>query len=131
MNLRFHGLGREMENERLVVQAAQTGELSSAIGWIIGIVTSVFSVLLSLIWKKHNEEIVNLKEAFSKIDTALGKKVDSDLFNKTEDRLRTGMIDLHSKIETSSSEIHRRIDQAERDASQRHIDLLNALRERR
>jgi hypothetical protein len=104
----------------LIEQAAADGIVGSAIGWIV----TLLGGLIGLIWRKHNAEIHEIKKA-------LARKLDAELFDKTEDRLRTGIIDLHKKVEEATSDLYHKIDENERSATNRHIELLNAMRERR
>lgn len=109
-----------MEKESLVVQAAQTGELSGAIGWVVGVVVSILTALVGLVWRKHNEEIDDLKK---RIDTMTLR---SD-FDKHEERMRDAVIALHAKVEAASAELRNSIAANEHAATSRHIELLTAL----
>ena len=113
-----------MDKEQLVVQAAQTGELGTAIGWLIGIATSVLTALIGLIWRKHNEEIDELKK---RIDT-MTLRTD---FDKHEERMRDSVIALHAKLEATSTELRNTISANEHAATTRHIELLTALGNRK
>lgn len=122
----------------LIEQAATEGYLTQALAYLIGVIGSLATLLAGVLWKNHNNDIAGLKAGLSKLSSdvkELGDKMDTrvdlEVFNKTEDRLRTGIIDLHRKIEESSSDLYRKIDENERSATNRHIELLNALRDRR
>lgn len=112
----------------LVEQAAQDGLIGQVIGWVVGVLGALLSALFGLIWKKHNEEITALKDAMKEVKIAVDSKVDVAVFDKTEDRMRTGVIDLYHKIDQSTDDLYKKIDENERVATARHIELLNALR---
>lgn len=117
-----------------IEQAESANVISQALGWILSTLWAGLLFLVSLIWKKHNQEIDDLKKAFKEIDKALQQKVDDAEFQKVEGRMREGIIDLHNKIERVSGEIYDKIahvetklDAAEKEATNRHIELLRVL----
>lgn len=91
-------------------QAEANNIIGQAVSWLLSAMWGGLLFLVGVIWKKHNGEIDDLRSAFKKVDEALSRKVDSVEFEKVENRLRDGIIDLHKKIENSSEKLSEKLD---------------------
>ena len=91
------------ETEIIGHAVESSGVLGQIFQWVITSATALMGLLLGGIWKKHNEEIAAIKHSIE--------------VNRVE--TRDAIIALHDRVEQSN-----------RDAVQRHIDLMNRLNER-
>lgn len=121
---------------------SETELLKQALGWLWSGVVTVGSVLVGVIWKKHQEEIAALKSSIGKVGAdmqvyaqGVEKRLDGierdftplARHEATRKEMREGIIDLHDKIEGSSAALAARIDAHAVESSRRHTELMNIL----
>lgn len=129
-------------DSEIVRIAAEQGWITGIAKWVIGAIVSLLSVLVGIIWRKHNAEIEAMKTSIANVGESIrgGMKAMDDRLDKmereytplsahetTRAEMREGIIDLHRKIETTNAQLTAKIDAQGQEASRRHSELMNTL----
>ena len=80
---------------------------------------------------QHDAEMTALKKGLSEVKEAMAADyVKQETYEINRQEMRSGIIDLHEKIETTAGDLQRKIEQGNRDAEQRHQQIVGILLQR-
>lgn len=103
--------------------------MAGAVGGVVAAaLTTVGGWLFKRIIAQHDAEMAALKNGLAEVKQAMASEyVKQDVYEQNRKEMREGIITLHEKIETTSGDLHRKIEQGQRDAEQRHSQLVSIL----
>ncbi len=104
----------------------------SAAGAVGGGVATVASVVGGWMFKRiiaqHDAEMASLKKGLSEVKEAMAADyVKQETYERNRQEMRAAVIDLHKKVEGVQEGLSDKIDENERAANQRHVELMNTL----
>lgn len=88
--------------------------------WVVSGLLGALTVLGGRIVKKHDEEIASIKRSIKDVGLEVDKKLDRETWEQNRREVRDNVI-----------EIHRKIENGQRDAEARHRELMNILLQQR
>lgn len=100
--------------------AEETGWLVKWGTWVVSGLLGALTVLGGRIVKKHDEEIASIKKSIKDVGAEVDKKLDKETWETNRREVRDNVI-----------EIHRKIENGQRDAEARHRELMNILLQQR